>query len=269
VKDTRAAFTVFSGDLTISTGAVFTPPARKLFWVVFVGGNLVVNGQISMTARGANHSGTGESGGYVAPQNIRIATGTFSSIVNPEIPASGGAGATSTSAGGVGFTGGTGSSGGTGGGGAGGYGSGTNLSGFGAAGTSYSGGSGGGGISASSSLTVRPATSDAEINGGRGGLVYGGTSPAGDGAGNPSNGSGGTLVIICNGTVSGSGSVTSNGSAATFWNNQFNVGGGGSGGGSVTILCKSGTVATSASGGDKANTLSGLGGTGTTRLLTL
>ena len=273
VKDTRAAFTVFSGDLTISTGAVFTPPARKLFWVVFVGGNLVVNGQISMTARGSNHSGTGESGGYVAPQALRVATGTFSGTINPEIPATGGSGAGSNGSGGsgtIGITGGAGSSGGTGGGGGGGYGSGTSVSGYGAAGTSYSGGSGGGGISATSSLTVRPATSDAEINGGRGGLVYN-NAGGGDGAGNPVNGTGGTLIIICNGTVSGSGSVTSNGSAATFWGStrDNSMGGGGSGGGSVTILCKSGTVAMTASGGGAANSRSGLGGAGTTRLLTL
>lgn len=49
-----------------------------------------------MTARGANHNGTGNSGGFVAPANIIIASGTYSGVVNPMVPATGGAASTIT-----------------------------------------------------------------------------------------------------------------------------------------------------------------------------
>ena len=78
-----------NGNLTINSGQTFIPSVRKLFTVLYVTGNLVVNGSISMTGRGANHSGTGSSGGATTAVDIRIGTGTFSAVVNPQIPAAG------------------------------------------------------------------------------------------------------------------------------------------------------------------------------------
>ena len=88
-KDTTSAWVFIKGNLTIDTGMTLTPPARKLFTVVYVSGDLTFNDStstISMTRRGANHSGTGESGGYVAPVPIRVGN-------NTTIAAAGGAGA--------------------------------------------------------------------------------------------------------------------------------------------------------------------------------
>ena len=62
-KDTTSSWIIVNGNLTINSGQTLIPPVRKLFTVVYVTGNLVCNGSISMTARGANHSGTGDSGG--------------------------------------------------------------------------------------------------------------------------------------------------------------------------------------------------------------
>lgn len=84
-RDTRAAFIILDGNLTIPVGITFIPAVRKLFCVLYVTGNLVLNGTISMTARGANHSGTGDSGGYVAPQAIRIASSADIQEENPNL----------------------------------------------------------------------------------------------------------------------------------------------------------------------------------------
>jgi hypothetical protein len=241
-KDTSSAWIVVNGDLTISNGVTVIPPARKLFTVIFVRGNLTLNGSISMTARGANHSGTGDSGGYTAPIDIIISA---SGII---VPAAGGALGVSENATGT-HTGQDGTNGQTGGGGSGSIRLFTTPGTFGqgAAGTSFCGGSGGGGSHAdSSSVTVAVA------NGGAGGAGAGRTSTtsfgAGGGAGNPGGalysvnagpaspggtGAGGTLVVHVSGTISGTGTLTSNGSAGGFGGG---AGGGGSGGGSITII---------------------------------
>lgn len=75
IQDTRAAFVVIDGSLTLQAGALLSPAVRKLFTVLYVSGDLVIDGTVSMTARGANHSGTGNSEGYVAASDIRILTG--------------------------------------------------------------------------------------------------------------------------------------------------------------------------------------------------
>ena len=95
-EDTVSAWIIVNGDLTINSGITLIPSVRKLFTVVYVSGNLVCNGTISMSARGANHSGTGNSGGATTAVDIRIGTGTFSAVSNPAIPAAGGAGAAGT-----------------------------------------------------------------------------------------------------------------------------------------------------------------------------
>jgi hypothetical protein len=85
--DSVSAFVIIDGDLTINAGQVFQPANRKLFTVIFVTGNLIVNGQISMSQRGANHSTTGSN---IAAADILIANGQFAAgITNPKVPATG------------------------------------------------------------------------------------------------------------------------------------------------------------------------------------
>lgn len=281
-SDTRSALIYVDGDLTINSGQTFIPSNRKLFTAIYVKGNLTVNGAISMTDMGSNHNGTGNSGGSVTAVAIRLATGTYNGVSNPQIPATGGAGAprpSNNSAGGAGTAG---TSGGTGGGGAGGNtdGGGTGSSGAGAPGTSFVGGAGGGGARG-------PGGQDATPNGGAGGNAAtdglgggggGGGQPGGSGAqagpfpsGPGSSGIGGVVVIYCTGTFSGSGSVTanSNGVGGVAWNGS----GGSAGGGSITIFYGSDTssITPAANGGagsgSNAGAPGGAGGAGTARKL--
>jgi hypothetical protein len=274
-KDTTSSWIIVNGNLTIDAGQTLIPSVRKLFTVVYVTGDLTVNGTISMTARGANHSGTGDSGGATTAVAIRIGTGTFSAVVNPQIPAAGGAGGlgrntSGQNAGSAGTNGGTG-------GGAGGewFNSGT-LSGAGRAGTCFSGGSGGGGMY--STAGQGPAPTSGGLNGGAGGNG-GGNQVSGGGAGNPGgtgmdfgsvstayagiDGTGGVLIVICEGNISGTGSLTSRGSSGGGVAAQ----GGGSGGGAITLLYKTNTsdsTTTNVTGGTY-----GPGGNGTARKLAI
>lgn len=203
-KDTTSSWIIVNGNLTINSGQTLIPPVRKLFTVVYVTGNLTVNGSISMTARGANHSGTGDSGGATTAVAIRIGTGTFSTVVNPQIPATGGAGGAVRSTTGA-NNGTTGTNGGSGGGGSG-YAFSGGTAGSGAAGTAFSGGPGGGGAYGGTG-------GNAVENGGAGGN---GSQQSGvlvtGGAGNPGgtlkayaggDGTGGTLIVIVEGSLSG------------------------------------------------------------------
>jgi hypothetical protein len=90
-RDTASSFIFVKGNLTLGD-IILTPPTRKLFTVVYVAGNLTMGplSQISMTQRGANHSGTGDSGGLT--EEVQISVGT-----NTRILASGGAGANTNS----------------------------------------------------------------------------------------------------------------------------------------------------------------------------
>lgn len=272
IRDTHASFVVVKGDLTINAGQTVTPATRKLMTVLYVTGNLVDNGGISMTQRGANHSGSGVSGGATTAATIRIATGTFSSVTNPEVPAAGGAGAVSNTYSEPGFAGAAGTAGGTGGGGSGGLVT-PGYSGAGAAGTSFSGGAGSGGARNST-------TADGGANGGAGSNASGSASTLGGGAGNPGgagadggaaaqDGTGGVLIIIVEGNYSGSGTVTAAGAAG----GDGARGGGGSGGGSVTIMVRgtdTGPTPTAAGGtGGAGAGAGGAGGAGTARKLAL
>ena len=205
-KDTRSAIIGVVGNLTINSAAFLRPPDRKLFMAIYVDGNLTINagGTISMTSRGANHSGGGTSGGATTAVAIRLATGTFGGVSNPEVPAAGGAGAAtdtvtyaqenSRSTGDPGTAGSGGGTGG-GGGGAGGFpgGAGTNTYGGGSAGTCFSSGSGGGAIYNNGAGSVASGAGGA--NGGAGGNSWINASGfMGPGAGNPAGfyaGSGG------------------------------------------------------------------------------
>jgi hypothetical protein len=259
--DTRPALIAIDGDLEITSDQTFIPSVRKLFTCIYINGDLTLNGTVSMSRRGSNHSGTGTSGGYVAPGNVMLATGTYSSISNPYIPSSGGAGGSSSGDSGgssyPGNVGGNGTSGGTGGGGAGYKTSGPSFTGAGTAGTSFTGGTGGGGGHGANG-------SAGTTNGGKGGNAgvgpYGSDGGAGNPGGNQNNGSpsnrdgtGGVLVIYVSGTIFGSGLATVEGA----------VGSGGSGGGSLTIFYKtdSSTITLNAAGGSSS------GGTGTARKL--
>ncbi len=275
-EDTRSAFIVVNGNLTINSGQTFIPSNRKLFTCIYVTGTLTVNGSISMTARGANHSGSGNSAGATTSSAIRLHTGTFSSVTNPQIPSSGGSGANgvtpgATNVGIVGGTGASGSAGGTGGGGSGASWqrntAAITTSGNASGGTSFSGGSGTGGIGQDQTYQAPNTRTgpNAGANGGAGGSAvayepaHGGGSDAGGGAGNPGgagrtaaggtvdqlkpandggSGTGGVLVIVCN-TLAGSGTISANGVSGGSATVLDGPAGGGSGGGSVTVFYQS------------------------------
>lgn len=282
-QDTRSAWVMVNGDLQIDAGVVFAPPVRKLYTIVYVTGNLILNGSMSMTARGASHSA-------IAASDIPIGIGTFSGVLNPRVPAAGASSVTNVTTGTNlvgGLNGISGTNGQTGGGGtggiAGGNNTGTSIS---AAGTSFSGGSGGGG--------ARGTTSTATGNGGAGGNASSNGDPtnfrAGGGAGNPGGngvgtsglagaaGTGGVLIVVCLGTVSGTGTIEANGSkggdANPATNGIYSVGGGGSGGGSVTLMYGSGAssinvFANGGAGGIGKFLNGGAGGNGTARKLVI
>ena len=284
-EDTRSAWIVVDGNLTINSGQTVIPSVRKLFTVIYVRGNLAINGSVSMTARGANHSGTGNSGGATTAAAIRIINGTYSGVSNPQVPSAGGAGGIGIQNvnNGTGLGGSSGSAGGTGGGGAGG-GANNGTGGAGGAGTAFSAGGGGGGANDGTG-------GNAVANGGKGGNAQtgfnanscgGAGNPGGDsnaagyggtGTSTPQNGTGGILVVFCTGTISGSGTIVANGSRGGGAGNT--VPGGGSGGGSITVLYGSGTAPTATANGGEGNngdggsSFGGSGGAGTSRALVL
>jgi hypothetical protein len=265
LADTTSSWIVINGDFTVPFGVTFTPPVRKLFMVIYVSGNLIVNGTISMTARGASHSAT-------TARAIRIANGTFDGVVNPQVPAAGGAAGTGTTT--TAGNGASGTAGGTGGGGSGGtYSGSTFVGGSGAAGTSFSGGSAGAGASTA-------AGGNATANGGAGGNATGtGNGGVGNAGGTgvlvQNAGTGGVLIIICKGNVSGLGFIQANGVDAVRTGTTTNIGAGGSsGGGSVTLLYGgTNTLSMMAAGGTPAQNNAGFqaggGGFGTARALSL
>lgn len=280
-SDTRSALIYINGNLTINSGQTVIPSNRKLFTAIYVNGNLTINGSVSMTDRGANHNGTGNSGGAVTAATIKLANGTYSGVSNPQIPATGGAGGAPASNG-PGPAGTAGTSGGTGGGGGGGKSDPPGSGGAGASGTSFVGGSGGGGAQAATTGGAGVANggaggagTNAGQDGGGGG---GGGQPGGAGAqqgpypsvaGN--TGIAGTIVIYCTGTFSGTGSVvsTSSGTGGLGWNGS----GGSSGGGSITIFSGTDsssitpTAAGASSTASNAGAPGGAGGAGTARKL--
>jgi len=268
--DNSSALIIVNGDLTINSGQTFAPSVPKLFTVIYVTGNLTVNGAISMTALGANST-------TVPSNTIALAKGTYSivgggSVSNPAVPGTGGAGAAALSSTGQ-NSGQSGSAGGTGGGGGGQFVAGSvGTVGTGAAGTAFSGGSGSGALNDTTSTTL--STANATANGGAGSAGAGNQIAPG-GSGNPGGvgyisgspnatvtggtGTGGTLIIICEGTLSGSGTISANGVAT---GTSGGITGGGSGGGSVSVFTHvdSSSITPTANGG-------GNGGAGTARKL--
>lgn len=277
--DSRSALIVVKGSLTINSGQTFIPSARKLFTAIYVTGDCSIGGSVSMSARGANHSAA--TGSNITAVAIRIATGTFSGVTNPEVPAAGANGSTGIS--------GTnscaanasdGTNGQTGGGSAGCHdstGSSLSVSGDGSAGTSFSGGTGGG--AARQSLGD---AGDGGIDGGAGGASFNSGTTLGGGAGNPGgvgspasgnpgqSGTGGVLFLICAGELSGSGTIVAAGANGGGSDQEA---GGSSGGGSITVMygADTSTITPSAPGGvaSGSSPAPGRGGNGTARKLEL
>lgn len=268
-KDTTSSWIVVNGNLTINSGQTFIPPVRKLFTVIYVTGNLVCNGVISMTGRGANHSGIGDSGGATTARDIRIATGTFSTVSNPQVPATGGSGGLGRST--DGKNDGTAGTNGASGGGGSGYRFIGGTSGSGSAGTCFTGGAGGG-----AAYNTGTAGNGGD-NGGAGGqgvptnsnIITGGTGNPGGNTGTAQaggNGTGGTLIVIVEGSITGTGSIVADGIAS----NRIGGGapGGASGGGSLTVMSKPlSSITVSATGGNGLS--GGNGGNGTARRLAI
>ena len=223
--DSRVACIHIEGNLTINSGQSFIPNVRKPGAYIYVGGDLVLNGEISMKARGANHS---SSGSNLTAVPIRIIDGSHGSYTDPTIPATGGQGGSSTTSPGGGNQQATSSitpmvNFGTGGGQHGiAFAEQTSATaGAGANGTCYTGGSGGGSVRGASYGGVS-AGGAAEDRGGRGGAGRCNYYATNGSAGNPSgtnsscqyssshgsnNGTGGVIVIFVRGTVSGSGVI--------------------------------------------------------------
>jgi hypothetical protein len=267
-QDVRSAWIVINGNLTINAGITVIPATRKLFTVVYVQGNLVLNGNVSMSLRGSNHSGMLPSSGSVTAAAIRIATGTLSGVSNPTILAAGSAGGAAVTAavtvGNAGTA--AGSTICTGGGGSGGKGSSNSTtpawgSGAGAAGTAFSGGAGGGAF-ADFFQTATGSASPGGASGGSGGAGAGGEGGVGnispsrlDGGSTADNGTGGVLVVIASGTVTGTGTLSAAGGNQTAVSASpapnSGVCGGGSGGGIVCLISSvsvSGPTLTAAGG---------------------
>ena len=288
VEDGAIVMARFNNSLTIDKDALVTTKMRKKGFFIYVDGDLVVNGTISMTGKGAVATGqdlflisTNENGGVY------------------KIPAVGGAGGSAVSisvngsSGGfkAGTKGSDGVDGATGGGGAGGAyitWSGTRTSGRGGHGTSFSGGTGGGSAYGYTGSYSAQAGSD---NGGMGGKAryyfsWSTKNTASGGAGNIGglgqgldnqdleecrgrSGTGGLLCIFVKGNiVLGEGSVIeANGITNDV---ECSVGGGSSGGGSVNIFYGGnfrnlGGV-TTACGGESYK-YGGAGGKGTARVV--
>jgi hypothetical protein len=281
-------------DLTVSAGDTLTVSHRCKGLTLIVHGNLVVNGTISMSARGAKAAGVktlvpnpiaGVMIKIESPANLAeieswlyknwvpgmivhdalVEAGLWPSITNEssaleswEIPEEGGDGGQTERA-----PGNAGVNRGTGGGGAGSWAYGNEHLGKGSRGTSYSGGSGGGGA-----YGGYDERTDAEPDGGAGGKGLGQGS-CGGGSGNPGgignqggttnggDGTGGLLIIICfqTVTVNAGGIISADG--VQGGGRSCDRGGGGSGGGSLNVFYG---VSLTNSGTIRAN--GGIGGTG-------
>ena len=229
------------GDLIINDGVVLTS-VRSSYggpkgMVICCTGNIINNGEISMTKRGGKAEGENV---YV----LKNSDGSFEYI-----PAIGGAGATgvpsqtrrnSNPTAGYRGVNGVGRS--TGGGGSGdawndsqhtdGGASCPAYGGTGSTGTSYCGGSGGGFGKSWHSVGGKRG-GNALGNGGAGGGSWDGGSYVSVSAGNPSNGCGGLLIVNCN-SYEGSGKVTSQGSIGHTIQSKCHAGS--SGGGSINLF---------------------------------
>jgi hypothetical protein len=286
-------------DLTISAGHTMTVNNRNKGLFIYVSGNCVINGTLSMSSKGAIASGavsgfnkntqpvtssgwssetTNQTGEYsFASFDIGAVGGIALGINDP------GAGVSKASIGANGSAGANGACGGGGQGGAGTWSNGTNHSrgGGGSAGTSFSGGAGGAGSTCQSGQNTGGS---GVSNGGAGGAASSSAAAGGcigGGAGNPggagvnsgttgSSGTGGLIVLIvagnltigASGVISSDGTVGGSGAAAAAGS-----GGGGSGGGALAIcyagaLSNSGTIQANGGAGGASGTGTAVGRAG-------
>lgn len=275
-------------SLTVNTGHTLTVSNRCKGLHIYVRGDLVLNGTISMTARGANILNTNQSIlykkhysgifglqefqnlAYILPNSFPSSTSSVrggDSVFGIDSSSNGNAGSNGTLL----FQ--------CGGGGSGSVYSASTIytatSGVGGYGTSFSGGSGSGG----SAVLYSSQTSQSGSNtGGAGssgkcshssfGACGGAGNPggAGEGTGSLSGnaGTGGQLIVIVGGTLSGSGVFESKGSAGG--GQSGTCGGGGSGGGCLLILYQnssfSGTKLATGGAGGAGSVIGGAGGNG-------
>jgi len=120
-------------------------------------------------------------------------------------------------------------------------GSSANNAGNGSYGSCWGGGSGGAGTHSTTGSTMHAVTWGGQAGyGDFGGNSGGAGNPGGSGngghGGTGETGTGGLIIIICGGTVSGSGTVRANGKNGGNWIQNNSGGGGGSGGGAILIL---------------------------------
>ena len=275
VADSSVVISNFS-SLTINNAVNYTLATRAKLWVIYVQNNCVINGTLSMTARGASAASTSDViiNRYFSDSSIISSEaneiGSVLTQTDVHVGGAGGATQSSNAPGNVGST----ITNGTGGGGSGAQSNGVGTSGgAGAAGTAFSGGTGGGGGGRSSTVG-----SPGSANGGTGGAgaVDATGASTGGGAGNPGGagggtsgtvgspgtaGTGGTIILIVGGTLSGTGTISSNGSQGgnASGASVSCSGGGASGGGRVMIFAVTNTF--SGTGTTQAN--GGLGGTAT------
>ncbi len=262
-------------SLTIDAAKTLTVDDRCKGLFVYVTGNCVINGTLSMIARGAN---VDPSAAGVSATGIRLAmlksgetdtltaadfagcgAAVIAAVANQSaisgngkiytIARAGAAGGASQGAASTnGNNGAAGTAGQSGGGGSGAFGAGGSApGGAGSQGTCFSGGTGGGGS--------RGVPTGGAANGGAGGYgdvaANGATCAAGGGAGNPGGagdgttgnsgetGTGGVLILIVGGnlTIGASGVISSNGkNGGAAAASSESVGGGASGGGNVLVL---------------------------------
>lgn len=282
--DSRMLILRYHKNLIIEAGAVFRPKVRKRGMLVWVNGELINNGTISMTARGASAPG----------QNVYLYKNIDETF--EYVPAVGGLGGAAGGYNQNGYKGVDGVGRALGGGGGGGmYGTYTNRAARGGNATSYSGGSGGGGGAAGAGGgSYGTAGSDTGGAGGSGGSSgtydqghggagnppgsdFRGTTNLGTNSGQP--GTGGLLIIftkkfINRGLIESRGSDSIGRKVVSAYYNYLG-GGGASGGGSINIfyteIIDNGTYNVSGgtsyqSGGWSNYCLGGNGGNGTVTL---
>jgi hypothetical protein len=239
-NDERMLIVQYNGDLTVNSGVTLSASARKRGVVLHVKGNMNINGSINLTGIGAART----------PGDRLLLVGSSELSANG---ATGGPGANGTVFDNAGCQGSTGSSGATGGGGGGGKGYGptaTANGGAGTAGTSYSGGSGGGGGGHGSAAEPAFSYSGPGGIGSHGGTIYGGGGAghpggiggednAGYGGRKGQDGAGGVLIAFVEQSITGTGSIVSNGRNGANNGDSWSTGGGGSGGGGINLFYRS------------------------------
>jgi hypothetical protein len=247
---------LYYDGITVNSGVTLTTSNRCKGLHIFCRGDLVVNGVINMSARGARATGTNRG---LKLKTLEMLHQTDVSTCDIQwLSTSAGAGGTwythgYAAATNTGLCGGGGNGGGIG-----------NAGGNGSAGTIYSGGSGGGasgwecawrGWPASScSGSAGVANGGAGGNGNDAGSGTAGANACGGGAGNPggspysgpmgtgytgSSGTGGALIFVVYGNIiiGSTGAIISDGSpGGSACGGHRSAGGGGSGGGGITLL---------------------------------